>query len=140
MTSPFATFEEFSEVNGAMYTFANNPTMIGILLAICLAITIYFFYASFNLKQETVTHTPPAVLGIILALVTTAGSLLHTQSPKQTPSAQRYRSAETAVTAKSMTKKWQPLALLGMVGTSSTLLRSKKRRSAGQSGRSMKRR
>ncbi|NJO80938.1 MAG: hypothetical protein HC827_22175 [Cyanobacteria bacterium RM1_2_2] len=136
MTSPFATYEEFAEVDGAMYTFANNPTMIGILLAICFAITVYFFYASFNLKQETTGKTP-AVLGIVLALVTTAGSLLHSQPPKQSPSAtNRHRSTETTVSS----KKWQPLALLGMMGASTTLVGSKKRRSAARPGRRANRR
>lgn len=131
MTSPFATYEEFANVDGAMYTFANNPTVIGILLAIGFAITIYFFYASFGLKQESAGQSS-AVLGIVLALVTTAGSLLQSQPPKQSPStAHRYRSPETTVSS----KKWQPLALLGIVGTGGTLLRRKKRRSAAQSGR-----
>jgi drug/metabolite transporter (DMT)-like permease len=133
MTSPFTTYEEFAEVNGAMYTFANNPTMIGILLAIALAITIYFFYASFHLR-ETAGKTP-TVLSIVLALVTTAGSLLHSQPAKQSPSAtHRHRATETV-----SVKKWQPLALLGMVGTSSTLLRTRKGRSV-RSSRSKTRR
>lgn len=125
MTSPFATYEEFSNVDGAMYTFANNPTVIGILLAICLVITIYFFYASFGLKQENTTKSS-AVLGIVLALITTAGSLMQSQPAKQSPSAShRHRSPESV-----SAKQWQPLALLGMIGTGGSLLRSKKRRSA----------
>lgn len=124
MTSPFATYEEFSNVDGAMYTFANNPTVIGILLAICLAITIYFFYASFGLKQETTTKSS-AVLSVVLALITTAGALVQSQPAKQSPSSHRPRATEAA-----SAKQWQPLALLGMIGTGGTLLRSKKRRSA----------
>jgi uncharacterized membrane protein len=138
MTSPFATYEEFSNVDGPMYTFANNPTMIGILLAICLAITIYFFYASFGLRQETTTKSS-AVLGIVLALITTAGSLIQSQPAKQSPStSHRHRSSET-VSAKNSVKQWQPLALLGMIGTGGTLLRSKQRR-ASRSNRSRTRR
>lgn len=135
MASPFAIYEEFSTIDGAMYTFANNPTMIGILLAICLAIMIYFFYAAFNLKQESSSSSTPAVLGIILALMTTAGSLLHPQPAKQSTSAHHYRSTSEAVNA-----KWQPLASLGIVGTGSTMLRRKKRRSTSYLGRSEARR
>ncbi|MCY7285644.1 MAG: hypothetical protein LH679_19880 [Cyanobacteria bacterium CAN_BIN43] len=45
MSSPFSSFKEFSDAKGPIYTFANNPTMIGFLLVVSLAITVYFFYA-----------------------------------------------------------------------------------------------
>lgn len=67
MTSPFSTFQEFSEAKGPIYTFANNPTMIAVLLLICLAITIYFFYAAFTIKQEAAKPDSTALSVLILA-------------------------------------------------------------------------
>ncbi len=87
MTSPFSTFQEFSEAKGAIYTFADNPTMITILLLICLGITIYFFYAAFAIKQKTKPDTT-ALSALILAGCVSLSSFL---LPAPQKSTQAYR-------------------------------------------------
>jgi hypothetical protein len=52
MSSPFATTKEFMEAKGPIYTFANNSTLSTLLLLMSLAITIYFFYASFAMYKK----------------------------------------------------------------------------------------
>jgi hypothetical protein len=113
MTSPFSTFQEFSEAKGPIYTFANNPTMIGILLLICLGITIYFFYASFQIDRDH--RLSPGALGMLLLAsgVSLVTALLPLQSPKQPVEAARteYRAEK---------RQPSPLAL-GMTLTGSVL-------------------
>lgn len=108
MSSPFSSFAEFSKAKGPIYTFANNPIMIGFLLVLCVAITIYFIYYSYTLRQKQPAKTP-AALGLLL--VAGAASLLNMVL---TPHA--HKQPERHLHQRSNTYNWQPLALLGMVG------------------------
>lgn len=125
MTSPFSNYQAFSEAKGPIYTFANNPTMIAFLLLISLAIAVYFFYASFNLRQDESKAKNPAVLSILLlasaaSLVT---SLLQPAADKQPTVSDRRSSTQVA-----QSKTWQPFAMLGMVGGIGTAIGRKKSR------------
>lgn len=118
MTSPFSTFQEFSEAKGPIYTFADNPTVIGILLLICLGITVYFFYASFQIDRD---HKPqsPAALGILLLAsgVSLVTALLPPQSAKQPVESSRTELRRPEPRAE---RRISPLAL-GMTLTGSVL-------------------
>jgi hypothetical protein len=113
MTSPFSTFEEFSSAEGPIYTFANNPTMIAILLIISALISIYFFYASFAIKQESSKSPDVAALGVLLVagFASIMGTLLNPQADRR--EAVNPRPSHEMRTERS---GWQPLALLGLVG------------------------
>jgi hypothetical protein len=92
MSSPFSSAKEFLEAKGPIYTFANNPIAIGVFLILSLAITIYFFYASFAMYQKEKSKTDPALMGILLVagLATSmASSLMGTDQKKQPVSAYR---------------------------------------------------
>ncbi len=127
MSSPFSTFKEFSEAKGPIYTFANNPTAIGILLAICFAISVYFFYASFAMKQEDFKSKNPIVPSILIlaSAVSFASSLFNIHPSKQSTVAYR-RSSQSEIAAP--WKKLQPLTLLGVMGIGSAALGQKARR------------
>jgi RsiW-degrading membrane proteinase PrsW (M82 family) len=66
MTSPFKTFKEFSEAEGPIYTFANNPSAIAVLLIVVAGITIYFLYASYNIKPGETKPQNPVALSLFL--------------------------------------------------------------------------
>jgi hypothetical protein len=86
MSSPFSSAKEFLEAKGPIYTFANNSTAIGVFLILSLAITIYFFYASFAMYQKEKSKTDPAMMGVLLVagLATSlASSLMGTEQKKQ---------------------------------------------------------
>ncbi len=119
MPSPFSTFKEFSETKGPIYTFANNPTMIGILLVICAAISLYFIYASFTMQDDTKSKNP-AVLSLLVLV--SVGSMLSSwvQPAKDATTAHRR--------VKSEMQAWQPLAILGLLGTGTTIGRRRSRK------------
>lgn len=112
MTSPFSTFEEFSSAEGPIYTFANNPTMITVLLIISALITIYFFYSSFGMTQTSAKS--PDVKAIGLLLVAGFASVMGLLNPQ----ADRREAVNPRHTQEMRTERstWQPLALLGLVG------------------------
>jgi hypothetical protein len=113
MTSPFSTFKEFSEAEGAIYTFANNPLMITILLIISALITLYFFYASFTMKQEPSKAPDAKAIGLLLVagFATVFGSLLNPQADRREAVNSRY---SQELRAERQTLK--PLAFLGLMG------------------------
>jgi hypothetical protein len=124
MISPFSTFEEFSEAKGPIYTFANNPTMIAILLLLCVAITCYFVYTSFQIGPNSKPN--PTVLSALLLAGTVSlfGSMLSTQQQKPVEAHRPRPASELTRTT--------PLALLGMTVTGALF---GSRKSARQSGR-----
>ncbi len=137
MTSPFSTFQEFSEAKGPIYTFANNPTMIGILLLICLGITVYFFYASFQIDRDNKPKSP-AALGILLLAggVSLVTALLPLQSSKQPVESSRTELRRSELRAEK--RQVGPLAL-GMTFTGSVLSASVKPFLKRRSSRSRRR-
>lgn len=140
MSSPFTTFEEFSNAEGAIYTFANNPTMIAILLILSLLITLYFFYSSFFMKQEDLEHpldTKAIGLLLVAGFASVMGSLLH---PEPAPKTEATRPA--ASRSAQASSPWKPLALLGLtsiggIGASRKAMRRSSRKvRSGQRSRS----
>jgi len=115
MTSPFKTFEEFSEAEGPIYTFANNSSAIAILLLIVAAITLYFLYASYNIKPgESKPQNPVALSLFLIAGVSSllANSFLSNDAVKErqnTEASRRDARVELSLLA--------PLGLLGLGAT-----------------------
>jgi hypothetical protein len=128
MTSPFSTFEEFSQAEGPIYTFANNPAVISVLLLICLAISVYFFYASFGLKQEQSGSQTVKTLGALL-LAGGVSLLSGLSQPQKQPDAMRTRYE----TRSSDRPSWQPFAALGLMGMGGTSLGRRTRRTMKRS-------
>lgn len=92
MSSPFSSAKEFMEAKGPIYTFANNPTAIGVFLILSLAIAVYFFYASFAMYRKEKSKTDPVVMSVLLVagLATSmASSLMGTGEKKQPVTAYR---------------------------------------------------
>ena len=112
-TSPFSTLEEFSSAKGPIYTFANNPSIISILLILSALIAIYFVYASFFMKQESTPTPGIKSIGLLLVagFASVMGTLLHPQSEHREAANHRYSQESHAAR-----QNWQPLALLGMIG------------------------
>lgn len=137
MTSPFKTYQEFSEAEGAIYTFANNPAMIGILLILCTAILLYFIYMSYTMKQTSSSPSSASLGALLLASALSLAGLTQTShAPRHTPEAtKRQPSAER--TAK---RTLQPLALFGMVGIGTTAFKRERNRKSRSLGRRSARR
>ena len=136
MSSPFSTFKQFSEAKGPIYTFANNPAIIGILLAIAFAILVYFLYASFFMKQENSKSKNPVVLSLlIVASVISSTAALINVHPTKLKTTAYHRSSQSEVATG--WKKLQPLMLFGLmkVGVGATLRQKARRRSHRQSRR-----
>lgn len=136
MISPFSTFEAFSEAEGPIYTFANNPTMIAVLLLLCVAITCYFIYSSFQIGHYNRSKSPAALSALILAgAVSLFGSMLPSQQQKPVE-AHRPRPA-SEIKAERAT----PLALIGMTVTGALFGKSKfnKAKKSGKRSRQQKR-
>lgn len=128
MTSPFSTFEEFSSAEGPIYTFANNPTVIAILLIISALISIYFFYASYMMKQDHSKAPDVSAIGLLLVagFASMMGTLLNPQSDRREAVNPRHSHEMRA----ERPSAWQPLAFLGLMGLGGTKLGTTKRRSS----------
>ena len=86
MSSPFSSAKEFLEAKGPIYTFANNPGAITVFLILSLAITVYFFYASFAMYRKEKSKTDPLMMSVFLVagLATSmASALMGTDQKKQ---------------------------------------------------------
>ncbi|GAB4376841.1 MAG: hypothetical protein Kow00121_24710 [Elainellaceae cyanobacterium] len=141
MSSPFQTIEEFNQATegptgGAIYTFANNPALIGIAIIASVLLFCWFIYASFTVKAEQEKVSNPVNLSVLIVagLVSLASSLFpgHTDSAKEA-SARR----ETRATA-SAPHHQTPFALLGLAGlgaASSQQTRRLRRRKTRQARR-----
>jgi apolipoprotein N-acyltransferase len=138
MISPFETFEEFSTAEGPIYTFANSPAVIGILLVICLLLSLYFVYASFVIKKGASNAQNPMFLGIVIATgaLSLADHLYSNhirgsdyprgEAALHRPTANVTQSDKAA--SRNTHSNFQPLALLGLVGGGTATHRRKSRR------------
>ena len=128
MSSPFKTSQEFLEVKGPLYTFANSPVWIGVFLILSVLIFLWFIYASYQTKRdETNTPTPnPTVISLLLitSVLSLAESIyLNTSKIKE-------QNARNPVVRVTKAHGWQLPALLGItVGTTRRRYRPKRRRS-----------
>ncbi len=66
MSSPFKTPQEFLEVKGPMYTFANSPFWLTLFLVFTVLIFLWFIYASYKIKSSESSKSDPAVMSILL--------------------------------------------------------------------------
>jgi membrane-bound metal-dependent hydrolase YbcI (DUF457 family) len=125
MTSPFKTYQEFSEAKGPIYTFAHNSAMINFFIVFSVLLLFYFIYISYVMKQNN--KSPMALASWILASVLTLGGLAQpAHAPR--PEARQTRAEQPA-------RRFQPLALIGMVGIGATTLQSKRRSGKGRQTR-----
>jgi hypothetical protein len=87
MSSPFATTKEFMEAKGPIYTFANNSTVSTLFLLMSLAITIYFFYASYAMHKKEKSSASTSHLMSLFLVAGLAVPLVNTLlgTPKQPP-------------------------------------------------------
>ena len=131
MSSPFKTSQEFLEVKGPLYTFANTPVWLGVFLILSVLIFLWFIYASYQTKRdETNTPTPnPTVISllIITSVLSLAESIyLNTSKVNQT-------ARNPVVRVTKAQSAWLP-ALLGMSVTGATRRHRSKRRRSKKSG------
>ncbi len=66
MSSPFKTPQEFLEVKGPMYTFANSPFWLMLFLVFTVLIFLWFIYASYKIKSSESSKSDSAVMSILL--------------------------------------------------------------------------
>lgn len=129
MSSPFSTFEEFSQAEGPIYTFANSPGIITFLLIVCLLITIYFFYASYGMKQESHKVDPKAIGLFLVAGLASAIGLLSQPSSSKDEAVQARAGRSETLRSEVQSRRWQPFALLGLTGLGGAALKPFKSRS-----------
>lgn len=135
MSSPFTNAKEFLEAKGPIYTFANNPTIIYLLLAFCVAIAIYFLYASFAMYRKNKSKAnDPALMSILLiaGLATSlAGSFKDAQKKQPTTAYRqnlRYEQrAERNNPAIASGAPRRGIAFLGLMGGAGAVLGAKSR-------------
>ena len=118
--SPFKTWEEFDgaldgPTGGAIYTFADRPALIGIMVVVAALVFVYFIYASFNMKAGESDAKSPPMLGLLLvAGAASAMASLYEGFTERGNVQQASRSAEVAQVTKPSRKS--PAAMLGMLG------------------------
>ena len=67
MSSPFKTSQEFLEVKGPLYTFANSSVWLTLFLVFSVVIFLWFIYASYTIKNSSDSKNPdPAMMSILL--------------------------------------------------------------------------
>ncbi len=66
MSSPFKTSQEFLEVKGPLYTFANSPFWLILFLVFTVLIFFWFIYASYKIKSSEPSKSDPAVMSVLI--------------------------------------------------------------------------
>lgn len=67
MSSPFETPQEFLEVKGPLYTFADSPTWLTFFLVLSVIIFLWFIYASYQIKGSSNSNkSDPTVMGVLI--------------------------------------------------------------------------
>ena len=66
MSSPFKTSQEFLEVKGPLYTFANSPVWLTIFLILSVVIFLWFIYASYKIKSSSDVNSGIAAISILI--------------------------------------------------------------------------
>jgi len=69
-TSPFSSFKEYAEAKGAIYTFANNPTVITVLLILSLLVFLALLVFSCLMKSRVQETSSPNLAAMSVALLT----------------------------------------------------------------------
>ena len=118
--SPFKTWEEFEgaiegPTGGAIYTFADRPALIAIMIVVAALVFLYFIYASFNIKGGESSAKSPTVLGmLLLAGTASAMASLYEGFMERGTGQQASRSGEMEQVTKQSRKA--PAVMLGAVG------------------------
>ena len=118
--SPFKTWEEFEgavdgPTGGAIYTFADRPALIGIMVVVAALVFVYFIYASFHISGGKSSAKSPPMLGMLLvAGAASAMTALYEGFTERESVQQASRSGEVSQPVKQSRKL--PLAMLGMTG------------------------
>lgn len=66
MSSPFKTPQEFLEVKGPLYTFANSSVWLTLFLVLSVIIFLWFIYASYNIKSSSNSNSDPAMMSVLI--------------------------------------------------------------------------
>ena len=66
MSSPFETPQEFLEVKGPLYTFANSSVWLTFFLILNVIIFFWFIYASYKIKASESSKSDPAVMSVLI--------------------------------------------------------------------------
>lgn len=117
--SPFGTWEEFEgaidgPTGGAIYTFADRPALIGVMVFVAALIFLYFLYVAFNVKNGHSTAKSPQVLAILMLVGATSAmtSLYENVRSNDTRRvSDRYEVGQLTQSSRS-----ESAALLGMIG------------------------
>ena len=77
MSSPFKTPQEFLEVKGPLYTFANSSVGLTIFLILSVIIFLWFIYASYKIKSSSDANSDIATMSIFIltGLISVAQSI-----------------------------------------------------------------
>ena len=66
MSSPFKTPQEFLEVKGPLYTFANSSFWLTLFLVFTVIIFLWFISASYKIKASEPSKSDPAVMSVLI--------------------------------------------------------------------------
>ena len=66
MSSPFKTPQEFLEVKGPLYTFANSSIWLTIFLILSVIIFLWFIYASYKVKSSSNSDSDVAMMSVVI--------------------------------------------------------------------------
>ena len=136
MVTPFETPQEFLEVDGPLYTFANNPIAIAIFLVLSVLIFLWMIVAAYQSKGDKAKGSNPTVMSILLIT-----SVLSLAESVYTPRMNRVREARVTHTTRVASRRVEsqtPIqkalqlsaTLLGItVATGTTRRRKRSRRS-----------
>lgn len=133
MSSPFQTLDEFKQAadgptEGAIYTFANNPGMIGIALVVSILPLLWFIYASYTIKpNRPETHSSVNLSVLIVAGLASLFGSLNQGDSHAVREATVKREGRTAVSANH--RPLAPIAFLGLAGGALPLFRRSRKKS-----------
>lgn len=107
MSSPFKTPQEFLEVKGPLYTFANSSVWLTIFLILSVIVFLWFIYASYKIKSSSNVNSDIATMSILIltGLISVAQSI--------------YVAGTTAVEAYFPKNKFHRVSILGKIRTPS---------------------
>ena len=67
MSSPFKTPQEFLEVKGPLYTYANSFVWLTLFLVLSVIVFLWFIYASYQIKSSSDSKNPdPAMMSVLI--------------------------------------------------------------------------
>ncbi|PIG93124.1 hypothetical protein [Gloeocapsopsis sp. IPPAS B-1203] len=124
MSSPFSNPKEFLEVEGPIYTFGNNSTIITFLLIVSAVLFLWFIYASYTIKSGKPAPKNPVVLSLLIAASTVSfASSVYNSTVEKIYQPSRTKETPSRVSS-SNKQQWQlPMTLISMVASGGLLQR-----------------